>query len=87
VYSKQAIKKNPEIHFYKLPNRKSQPLRRQNWIQAIRHVASAGKNDKLWDLDNQYVCSKQYFFGGSTAYKNVFLGYLACLYTLSHSSF
>jgi len=36
------LKKTPEIHFYELPNHKSQPLRRQNWIQA-RHEASAGK--------------------------------------------
>ncbi len=94
--------KNPELRFYKLPSRKSQPLRRQKWIQAIRREASAGRMGKLWDPDTQYayVCSKHfvywrsYFyvlkrsFLGSTAYKNVVLGFLACLlYTLSHSSF
>ncbi len=60
--------KNPELRFYKLPSHKSQPLRRQKWIQAIRREASAGRIGKLWDPDTQYayVCSKHFVYWRSS---------------------
>ncbi|XDV14339.1 hypothetical protein PO909_014610 [Leuciscus waleckii] len=60
--------KNPELNFYKLPNRKSQPLRRQKWIQAIRREASAGRMGKLWDPETEYVyvCSKHFVTGSKS---------------------
>nr|XP_055049618.1 uncharacterized protein LOC129435191 [Misgurnus anguillicaudatus] len=57
--------KNPDLSFYKLPSRKTQPLRRQKWIQAIRREASARRMGKLWDPDTKhtYVCSKHFVTG------------------------
>ncbi len=44
--------KNPELSFYKLPNRKNKLLRREKWTQAIGCEAqSSGKMGKLLDPD------------------------------------
>ncbi len=65
--------KTPELSFYKLPSHKSQPLRRQKWIQAIRREASAGRIGQLCDPDTQYayVCSKHFVTGKSNIQMSV----------------
>lgn len=44
---------NPELSFYKLPNRKTEPWKGQRWMQVARCEASAGRIRKLLDPDTQ----------------------------------
>lgn len=61
--------KNPELSFYKLPNRKTEPLRRQKWITLQAMCSTLEETDLTWGARTAWSSKTRHKTGQAASHR------------------